>query len=111
MSRFSAAAALAKRAVLNQFGEQMELFAADRITKIRDFNGVFLTRTREAKDLERENVDLTVLKADVEILQHIRSGMFIKHKGRLYKLDQPADLSKFSRGGVTNDHFITWFVI
>ncbi|KRS22821.1 hypothetical protein AAY72_01525 [Alishewanella sp. WH16-1] len=111
MSRFSAAAALAKRAVLNQFGEQMELFAADRITKIRDFNGVFLERTEEAKELDRINTDYKVLKMDNAILPHIRSGLFVKHNGKFYRLDQPADLRKFSRAGINNDHFINWYVV
>ncbi|WP_445425179.1 hypothetical protein [Alishewanella sp. HL-SH06] len=111
MSRFSAAAALVKGAVLNQFGEQMELYAADRATKLRSFNGVFLERTEEAADMDLMNIDLKVIKMDNTMLPHLRSGLFVKHKGKFYRLDQPADLRKFSRAGINNDHFINWYVV
>ncbi|MDP5205796.1 hypothetical protein [Alishewanella sp. SMS8] len=111
MSRFSAAAALVKGAVLNQFGEQMELFAADRVTKLRNFVGVFQERTKEPNDLEGVSVDLKLLKMDRDLQPIIRSGLFVKYAGKFYRLDQPADLSKFSRAGINNDHFINWYVI
>ncbi|PKM17414.1 MAG: hypothetical protein CVV11_19845 [Gammaproteobacteria bacterium HGW-Gammaproteobacteria-15] len=112
MSRFTQHAALVKSVVLNQFGDQMELFAANKITLLNRTHGVLLNRVQEADQYEdaRFTTELKVVKLDVAMQPYVKANNWLKHKGVWYKFDQPTDVSTIARGAKTDAHFIYWYV-
>ena len=113
MSCFSTAAALVKGAVLSQFGEQMDLFSNNKTTLITNFSAVIHSGVAEAEQFESAglNAEKTVLKMDKSMDAIVKSGYWVKHGAKSYKLDQPSDPRKYSRGGINTDHFIYWYLV
>lgn len=112
MNRFSSAATLVKGVVLKQFGEQMELFAANKTTLLKGTHGVLLNRVQEADQFEdsRFSTELKVVKLDVAMAPFVKGGHWLKHNGTWYRFDQPTDVSTVARGAKTDAHFIYWYV-
>jgi hypothetical protein len=110
MSAFSNASALVKGAVLSTFGEKVQILDSDKTTVICTIDAHISHRVEEPSEYQSITVELHTLKVDRAQAHYLKSGRYIKAAGKLYQLKAPADPSKFTRGGVTTDHFVFWYM-
>ncbi|WP_417705330.1 hypothetical protein [Rheinheimera aquimaris] len=98
--------------MLIKFGDQMELFAANKTTLLKQTHGVLLNRVQEADQFDdaRFTTELKVAKLDIAMQPYVKANNWLKHKGVWYRFDQPADVSTTTRGAKTDAHFIYWYL-